>query len=316
MGTREGNAACVSMSARFLAARVRFIPVRGIARGVLLYLLALALFSSMDATTKRLVTALPLLEVMWARFTFHLLWVALLFWLSGRRLQVWPRAPGLQAIRSLTLAGSNLFFVAALTHAALAQVTAINFVAPLLTVILAALWLKERVGMTRWLAVVMGLAGVAIVLHPRPDNIHASAFWALGSATVYAFYHVFTRKLAGVDTPLTTIFHTALWAALLGSALVPLVWVPPPLWAWALMLLVGALGALSHFLLVLAYEWAPASILAPISYAQLIWASLFGLTLFGEWPDRYTSVGAAVIAAAGVFALSARTGNKPSEVKG
>lgn len=281
-------------------------------RGVLLYLGALALFASMDACTKHLVHGLPVFEVMWARFSFHLLTVAIALRLAGQRLPWRPRAPRLQCLRSLALAACNLLFAAALAHIPLAEATAINFAGPLFTVVLAVLWLGERVGWQKWAGVAAGMAGVLIILRPFGTAFHPAAVLALGSAAINAVYLVLTRRLAGADTPQTTIFHTGLWAALAASLVVPFVWVAPDAGAWAGLIAIGALGGLSHFLLVLAYQRAPASLLAPVSYIQIIWATLFGLALFAELPNAAMVLGAAVIICGGLLALSGEARTRPA----
>jgi drug/metabolite transporter (DMT)-like permease len=268
----------------------------GAPRGVLLYLGALALFASMDACTKHLVGGLPVIEVMWARFSFHLLTVAIALRLVGQRLPWRPRAPRLQCLRSLALASCTLLFVAALARIPLAEATAVNFAGPLFTVLLAVLWLHERVGWQKWAGVAAGLAGVLIILRPFGTAFHPVALLALGSAAINAFYLVLTRRLAAADTPQTTIFHTGLWAALAASLVVPFVWVTPNAGAWAGLIAIGVLGGLSHFLLVLAYQRAPASLLA----------------LFGELPDAAMVLGAAVIIGGGLLALSGEPGARPA----
>jgi drug/metabolite transporter (DMT)-like permease len=296
----------------------RAAPMAGIA----LYLGALVAFSAMDAATKTLVAGLPVVQVMWGRFTFHLVTIALalLVWQrAGRRargmaLPFAARAPGLQVVRSLSLAACNLLFAAALVHVPLAQATTINFVGPVITICLAALWLGERVGWRKWCGVALGLAGVLVVIRPGMGpgglGIHPAGLFALGATTCFAVYQLLTRKLAGVDRAETTIFQTGLWATLATTAVVAFVWVSPGLRGWGLMALLGALGAVGHYLLVLAYDRAPASLLAPMAYAQMIAATLWGMLLFGEEPDGWTIGGAAIIAAGGLVVISAEAGRR------
>jgi drug/metabolite transporter (DMT)-like permease len=290
--------------------------------GVGLYLAAVGVFASMDATTKLLVIGLPPTEVMWARFGFHLLIMATaLRAFGGQRSQraPWrPRALRVQIIRSLALAVCNLLYALALQRVPLAECTAINFVGPVLTVALAAVWLRERVGWRRWAGLLAGLAGVIIVLRPGFGVVAPAGLFAFASALVYAVYQILTRRLAGVDTAGTTILHTGLWAALATSLVLPFIWVWPSWQGWLLMALLGALGGVGHYLLVLAYERAPASLVAPLSYAGMLFATLYGLVLFGEAPDAATLLGAPVVAAGGLLVLSAETrgirGTRPAAV--
>jgi drug/metabolite transporter (DMT)-like permease len=242
---------------------------------------------------------------MWARFLFSLLAAAVVLRLATGHLPWRSRAPGLQAIRSLMLAACNLLFSTALAHIPLADATAVGFASPVLTVALAAIWLRERVGWRRWAGVGIGLLGVLIVLRPPFLTGGAPVHWAtllpLGTAALFAVYQILTRRLAGLDDPRTTILHTGLAATIATSLAQPLVWTWPSGGDWALLVLLGLLGGAGHGLLVLAYARAPASLLAPLSYTQLVWASLAGLLVFGDWPDRTSLLGALVIAGGGIL---------------
>lgn len=273
-------------------------------RGVGLYLSAVLMFAGMDAATKLLVLGLPAAQVMWARFTFHLLVIAIVLRAWGVRLPWWPRAPGLQVLRSLLLAACNLLFAMALVHVRLADATAIGFAGPVMTVALAAVWLRERVGWRRWTGVAVGLAGVLMILRPGLGVVHPAASLVLASAGIFAVYQILTRRLAGVDPPSTTIFQTGLWATLATSLAMPFVWVSPDATGWLLLVTLGVLGGFGHFLLVLAFDRAPASLIAPMAYAQLVLAVLFGVVLFGEFPDWATVAGALVITVGGLLVLS------------
>jgi drug/metabolite transporter (DMT)-like permease len=273
--------------------------------GVALYLAAVAVFASMDATTKVLVVGLPVAEVMWARFGFHLLVMATLVG-AWRRPSVWrPRAMRVQILRSLLLAACNFLYALALRHVPLAECTAIYFVGPVITVALAGMWLGERVGWRRWAGVAAGLVGTLVVLRPGLGAVHPAGMFALASAVVYAVYQILTRRLAGVDSAQTTIVQTGLWSTLATSLAMPFLWVWPSWQGWLLMALLGGLGGIGHYLLVLAYDRAPASLIAPMGYAGMIFAVLYGIGLFGELPDRATVVGAVVIAGGGLVVLSA-----------
>jgi drug/metabolite transporter (DMT)-like permease len=181
----------------------------------------------------------------------------------------------------------------------------VGFASPLLTVALAALWLRERVGWRRWLGVAIGLVGVLVVLRPSFLSGGEPPHWAmvlpLGTAATFAVYQILTRRLAAVDDARTTILHTGFAAMLVTSLAQPFVWVWPSAWGWLAFALLGALGGAGHYLLVLAYARAPASLLAPMTYTQLLWAGLASLFVFGDVPDAWTLAGAAVIAAGGLL---------------
>jgi drug/metabolite transporter (DMT)-like permease len=273
-------------------------------QGILLQLSALLLFVAMDTVFKLLTTDFPVAQLAWARFLFSFLCVAVFMRLAFGRIPWRSRAPGLQALRSLLLCGCTLFFSAALARIPLADATAVGFASPVITVALAALLLKEEVGWRRWAGVIIGFLGVMIAVRPpflTGEPLHWAYLLPLGTATMFAFYQILTRRLARLDDSRVTIFHTGLAAAAATTLLQPLVFVPPSLPQWGALFVLGALGAVSHGLLVLAYARAPASLLAPLSYTQLIWASLAGILVFADWPDAITLMGAAIIAAGGVL---------------
>lgn len=287
--------------------------MRGTLAGVALHLCALVLFVCMDTLVKLLTARYAVPQLMWARFLFSLLLAALALRLATGHLPWRSRAPGLQAVRSLLLALCNLLFSTALVWLPLADTTAIGFASPLLTVALAAVVLRERVGWRRWLGVGVGLAGVLIALRPPFLTGGAPMHWAallpLGTAAAFAVYQILTRRLATVDSAHTTILHTGLAATIATSLAQPFVWTWPSAADWVLLALLGLLGGAGHGLLVLAYARAPVSLLAPLSYSQLVWATLAGILVFADWPDVVTLLGAAIIAAGGVLvALPDRRG--------
>jgi drug/metabolite transporter (DMT)-like permease len=273
-------------------------------QGVLLQLVALALFVAMDALLKVLVAFYPVPQLMFVRFVAHTLMVVVVLWLLDGGVPWRSRAPLLQTMRSAMLAVANAALSFALIHIPLADATAVIFAAPVLTVAAAALWLGERVSPRRWLGVAIGLAGVMVAIRPpflTGEPVHWAMLLPLVTAVANSVYQLLTRRLATVDDPRTTFVHTSLAACALTALAQPFVWTTPPLSDLPWMLLLGALGAAGHSLLILAFARAPASVLAPMSYTQLVWAGLAGVLVFGDWPDGWTLLGAAVIAAGGVL---------------
>ena len=273
--------------------------------GVALQLAALATFVAMDTIIKLLTADFSVVQVMWARFVFGLITVAVAMRLATGQVPWRSHAPGLQTLRSLLLALCNLLFTIALIHIPLADATAVGFASPLLTVALAAVWLKERVGWRRWAGVGIGLAGVVVLLRPpflfAGEPVHWAMLLPLGTAALFAVYQILTRRLATVDDPRTTILLTSFAAALVSSVVLPFDWTWPSAGGWAALVLLGVLGGAGHGLLVMAFARAPASLLAPMSYTQMIWAVLAGLLVFGDMPDGLTVTGMVVIAAGGVL---------------
>jgi drug/metabolite transporter (DMT)-like permease len=273
-------------------------------QGVLLQLVALALFVGMDALLKVLVATYAVPQLMFLRFVAHTVFVIVAVRVFTGAIPWRSRSPVLQTLRSASLAVANAALAVALIHVPLADATAVMFAAPVLTVALAALWLGERVSRRRWIGVVVGLGGVMVALRPpflTGEPLHWAMLLPLITAVANTCYQLLTRKLAAEDDPRTTFVHTALAACVLTALAQPFVWVTPATSDLPWMLALGLLGAAGHCLLVLAFARAPASVLAPMSYSQLLWAGLAGVLVFGDWPDGWTLLGAAVIAAGGVL---------------
>ncbi|ONG46107.1 hypothetical protein BKE38_25685 [Pseudoroseomonas deserti] len=285
--------------------------------GIGLQLLAIALFVAMDTTVKAMTADFAVAQLMFCRFVVHVAFVALLLRILSGPLPWRSKAPVQQILRSLCLAGANYMFSHALVHVPLADATAVNFASPLLTVALAALWLGESVGWRRWLGIGIGLVGVLVALRPPfltgGPLPHAAILLPLGTAAIYAVYQIMTRRLAAIDDPRTTILHTGVAAAVVTALAQPFVWTwPASGWGWAGLAVLGALGGVGHALLVMAFARAPASLLAPLSYTQLVWAVLASMLVFNDWPDGWTLAGAAIIAAGGVLVvMPARPAPRP-----
>jgi drug/metabolite transporter (DMT)-like permease len=272
----------------------------GTRRGILWMLLTTLLFVSMDALAKHLSQFHPVPQVVWARYVFHVLLLALL--LGGRVRGVMRTGRlGLQLLRSVFPLGATGLFFTALSFIPLAEASAIMFVAPILVTALSMPLLRERVGPRRWASVVVGFGGALIIIRPGGDAMELTALFALGAATSYAFYQITTRLLAHSDQPLTTLAYSALLGALATSAVVPFFWVAPDWAGWACMVGLGLFGGTGHFALIKAFQTAPAATVTPFGYAALIWATLYGFVLFGDLPDLWTVLGAVIIAASGLY---------------
>lgn len=270
--------------------------------GVLWMLLTTLFFVSLDATAKYLVAHYPVVEVVWARFVFHMGFVVVVL---ARRLRIhaFTRRPGLQLARSLLLLTTTLLFFFGVKLLPLADASAIMFLSPILITVLAIPLLREQVGPRRWAAVIVGFIGALIVVRPGSDVMGAGAWLLLAAACCNALYQLITRKLRVADGPLTTLLYTALVGAVLLTLAVPAVWVAPQPAHWPLFALLGVFGGAGHFTLIKSFQRAPAATVAPLSYTSLVWAVGFGYLLFGDLPDRWTVLGAAVIAGGGLYIL-------------
>ena len=271
------------------------------ARGILLILLAIACFASMDALAKFLLQSHEMPQVVWARYTFHLLAMALI--LGPHRLPrlLATKRPLAQILRASLLLASTAMFFTAISYIPLADASAIGFVSPLLVTALSVPVLGEKVGPRRWAAVVVGLIGVLIILRPGMGSVHWASFLVLGVALTFAGFSLMTRVLGRTEDGTTMLLYTAVVGCAVTSLIVPFYWRPVPLESWLLFGVVGALGGLGHLVLIRAYKLAEASALAPFSYSQLVWAMLLGFVMFGDVPDGYMLAGSALLVASGLY---------------
>jgi len=271
-------------------------------RGPVLIMTAVALFVVMDTISKYLSGYYPVPEIVWARYFFHMLLVLIVL---GPRLGLSlmrTRRLGVQLVRGLMLAGSTLFFVFGIKQMPLAETSSITFISPVLVTLMAAFFLKEKVDTARWLAVAAGFLGVLVIIRPGSGIFSWAALLPLCCAASFACYQILTRKLANLESPYTSIFYSGMVGSVLMSFSLPYVWVWPHSAAhWLLLVIIGIIGGLSHLILIKAYDYAPASKLAPFSYTQLIWVSLSGYLVFGHFPDHWSLVGMAVIMASGIY---------------
>lgn len=273
-------------------------------RAILLMLAGVSMFPFMNACVKYLTTFYPLPEIVWARFAGHLLLVVLIF---GPRLGFvrlfHTRRPALQFARSALMMSSTLLFATALMSLPLATASSIGFTAPLIVTALSVPLLKEEVGWRRWSAVAVGFVGALIVIRPGAEGFaNLAALLVLGNAASYALYQILTRKIGTTDRAETTIAYAALLGTITMSCVAPFFWVAPQsALHFLLFLCLGALGGFGHFLVIKAFQLYRPAVLAPMSYTELVGASILGYLVFGDFPDALTWLGAAVIVASGVY---------------
>jgi drug/metabolite transporter (DMT)-like permease len=272
-------------------------------RGILLIIAAFVTFSMLDTTAKVLVQHYPVAQVVWARYAGHVVFAALIFLPRHGRNLLHSQRPGLQVVRSLLLFGATCANFAALQYLQLAETASIFFSTPLMVAVLAIPLLGEHIGPRRWAAVAIGFIGILIVVRPGLGLVHWATGLSLLAALCAGLYQIATRKLAGVDRVATTQFYTALIGALAITPLMPYHWEAPDLQGALMMISLGALGGFGHWLLILAHRLAPAPILAPFNYFQLLPMALLGYLIFGDLPDIWTLVGAAVVLTSGLYLL-------------
>ena len=272
--------------------------------GIGLMCAAVLSFACLDAIAKYLNGYMDTLQVVWARYTGAFILTLFIFNPVSRPGMMRTTRPVLQLVRSAMLLGSTITNFLAFRYLQLDQALAILFSTPFLVAILAGPLLGEWIGWRRWVAILVGFAGVLLVTRPGIGDVNWAAFYSLASAVFYSLYIVATRVLSKTDTTDTTLFYSNLVGAVAMLPVLPFVWtMPDDPWIIFLMVAFGAFGSFGHYLLIVGHRLAPASVLAPFMYTQLVWATAFGYLVFGDVPNRWTLAGAAVVVASGLYLL-------------
>lgn len=270
--------------------------------GILLIAASFVMFSGIDVLSKVMgVDGYHPVQITWGRLLIQLLLLAPFIMRMGGVRALRTRHPIAQTIRGLVMLVAGICFVAGLNYLSLATMTSINFVSPFLITILSIFFLGERVGYHRWMAIVIGFAGALIVIRPGGESFHPASFFALTAALCWSIGIVVTRMVQDSDHAVTTIFYTVVIGAVITSFFVYFFWKPMDLRALMLLTGIGLFSTFGQMLMIAALRHAPPSVIAPFTYTQLIWATLFGFVIFGNFPDRMTWVGSAIIVASGLY---------------
>lgn len=272
--------------------------------GIGLMLCATMCFAAVDATGKYLGQHISLLSVVWARYAVALLVTGItvnpLTYPGVHR----SRRPGLQLLRSLLLFGSTIFTFGALLYIRLDQAMPILFTGPLVVTLAAVPILGERVGIHHALALGLALIGVAIVLNPAGASFHPAMLLSVASMLCYSFYAVMTRLVARSDSSQTTLLYSNVAGVAVLTPLLPFFGEMPHTWfIAAVMVALGIFGNIGHMFFISAHRRAPASLLAPFTYTQLVWTPLLGFLLFSDVPTERTVLGSLLVCAAGLYLM-------------
>jgi drug/metabolite transporter (DMT)-like permease len=287
-------------------------------KGIALILASTIFLGTSDVTAKYLSATLPSIEIAWIRFlVFALIMTPAM--LPGTPLfALRTGRPGLQMMRGATLLGSSLLFISGLSFLPIAEASATGFVSPLFVTALSIMFLGEKVGLRRWIATAVGLVGVIIILRPGTGAFHPAAFFPIVSALAWAGTLIMTRMMSGSERAITTMTYSSIAGVAILTALVPFVWVTPSWHDILFGILIGVASTAGQWIVVLAFRYGDASVLAPFSYTQLLWVSILGFLIFGELPDGWTVTGAAFIVASGLYTAHrerVRTSRLPIEAE-
>jgi len=264
-------------------------------------LLAWAILPFMDTIAKYLSADLSFFQITWARYFFTVFFTLPFMFFFFRRNLTWTSQPKLQIFRGLTLFCANVLFFYSISIISMAKALTLAFVAPLITTALSPIFLGEKVGVRRWSAVIIGFIGSLIVIRPGFIEFNLASVAALGTGLFYGIYLVITRKLHTSDSPLLTLLLTGVVGGIIGSFIVPTVWVNPTFNQWSLLALMGIFACLGHLFLILSLKYADASKLAPFGYFEIVTNVILGYYFFSDFPDYWTWVGLAIIVCSGVY---------------
>jgi drug/metabolite transporter (DMT)-like permease len=259
-------------------------------------------FTGQDTCAKWLSASLPIVQIVWARYVGASV-VALIASRSLSRPAILrSRRPRLQLLRSVLLFCSTTANVFAVRELQLSETATISFLTPVFVALLAGPVLGERVSAERMIAIALGFLGVVIATRPGAGALQPIVLLAVAGVICNSLYVLATRKLAGADSPQTTLAWTQVAGLLFLTPILPWVWTQPgSTGTWAVMAVMGVFGAASHGMLIVAHRYAPAPTLTPFTYTQFIWMIISGVVVFGDWPAPATLAGAALVVACGAY---------------
>lgn len=277
-------------------------PANPALRGIVLMMVAVAFFALIDTTAKYLSQTYPVPGVVWARYAGNLVLLVVILAARGELRYMRTARAGIQVARGVLLGAATMLFFLSISVMPLAEAAGIGFVMPLFMVLLAVPMLKERLDAPRLIAVLVGLGGALLIVRPGTAVFTPYSLLPMAMAVVNALYQILTRKVAGIEPSMTSLFYGALVGTVMFAPVVPFALVmPASALDWLLFALLGAFATAGHLALIRAYEHAPVGVLAPFHYSVLFWMMLLGYAVFGDFPDQWSLTGMAVIVVSGLY---------------
>ena len=270
-------------------------------RAIILNASAWMIVPVMDALAKHLSVSMDVFQIAWARYFFSALFTLSLMIIFYRKTLVWSKNPKLQLIRGFVLAFSTLCFFYAISIISLPKALTLAFVAPITCTAFSPIFLKEKVGIRRWSAVLVGFIGALIVIRPGFIEVNLATFAAVACGICYGFYFIITRKLSTSDNSLLTLLFTSVVGLAIISLFLPSVWVNPTLNQWIIMGLIGLIASVAHLFIIISLKYADASKLAPLGYTEIITNIIISYYFFHELPDSWTYLGLFIIVLSGLY---------------
>ena len=270
-------------------------------KAIILNLSAWMVLPFMDTIAKYLSSELSFFQITWARYFFTVFWTLPFMFFFFRKNLRWSENLKLQILRGLTLFSANICFFYSISVISMAKALTLAFVAPLVTTAISPFFLKEKVGLRRWAAVLVGFIGCLVVIRPGFLEFNLATIAALVTGFFYGIYVVITRKLHSTDNPLLTLLLTGVVGAIIASFLVPIVWINLNQSEWLWLALMGIFACLGHLHLIYSLRYADASKLAPFGYFEIITNIILGYYFFKDFPDIWTFAGLLIIISTGVY---------------
>ncbi|NDV87185.1 EamA family transporter [Aurantimonas aggregata] len=271
--------------------------------GMAMMCVGVACLSVNDALAKALASTYSPLQILFLRNLIALPFAVVIAAGMGGAAALRSHRPVTHLMRGLLWICAAFLFFSSLKYLALAEATALVFVAPLFITAISALFLRDPVGWRRWLAVLVGFAGVLIAVRPGAAAFQPASLLPVATALFYAFLMISARWVDRRESVWTLLLYLTGAGALLSSLVVPFVWVPVRPADYGLFAAIALFGTVGMTLMTQAFRLAPAVVVAPLDYTALIWATLIGWLIWNELPDSPVFVGAAVIVASGVFTI-------------
>ena len=281
-------------------------------KAIILNLSAWVMLPVMDGFAKYLSSTLPILQITWSRYFFTVVFVLPIMLVFFRKNLTWTEQPKLQLIRGLLLFCANILFFYSISIISLAKALTLAFIAPLIVTLLSPILLGEKVGFRRWAAVIVGFIGSLIVIRPGFLEFNLASSAALGTGVMYGFYLIVTRKLHNSDNPLLTLLLTGTVGAIVGSIIMPTVWVQPTINEWYMMFAIGFFASIGHFFLILSLRYADASKLAPFGYFEIVPNIIIGYFFFNHFPNQWHFLGLFIIISSGIYIFRREMLNMPN----
>jgi drug/metabolite transporter (DMT)-like permease len=272
------------------------------AKGITLMLTAMAVLACMDAISKYLAVRYAVPQILLVRFAIFMAFALILARPKSLRSAYASKHPMLQLLRSLVITIEVGVFILAFRYLPLADTHAIAGIAPLLVTALAVPLLGETVGIRRWSAVGAGFIGLLIIIRPGFETMEPAYLIPVVGALLWSLYQILMRMVSD-DEASTSLLYMASVGFVIMAAIAPFYWIWPSGTDWFWMTALGIIGAAGHYILIQAFRLAPANLLQPFHYSVLIWATLIGFIVFGDFPDTWTIFGAAVIVISGIYAI-------------